>query len=183
MYRLLAAIGLLTTALLGGGSVRAQTDEAAVPANLAVPGGNVLLLEALARGVQIYVCQPTADNPSVLAWTLRAPEAELLNRRGERIGTHFVGPTWEGNDGSQVVGAARETANSPDAQAIPWLLLEARANQGTGALSSATYVQRLDTVGGRAPATGCDQAHAGEELRVDYTATYAFYYSSAPAAR
>jgi hypothetical protein len=180
MYRVLAAIGLVTATLVSGAPVRAQASDQAIPPNLAVPGGNVLLLETPARGVQIYGCQPTADNPTVLAWTLRAPEAELMNRRGERIGTHYAGPTWEGNDGSQVVGAARETANSPDPQAIPWLLLEARSNQGSGVFSAATYIQRLDTVGGRAPATGCDQAHQGEELRVDYTATYAFYYPGAP---
>jgi hypothetical protein len=183
MTRLIAAIGLVVTTLIGGASVGAQTGDETIPPNLAVPGGQPLVLEALARGAQVYVCQPTADNPSVLAWVLRGPEAELLNRRGERIGRHFAGPTWEGNDGSQVVGEVRETANSPDPQAIPWLLLQARANQSTGIFSTVTYIQRLDTAGGRAPATGCDQAHAGEEQRVDYTATYAFYYPSTPGGR
>jgi hypothetical protein len=168
--------------LLGGGTVGAQTSGDSVPPNLAAPDGQAMVLEVMARGFQIYACQPTPDNPSAFAWTLRAPEAELLNRRGERIGRHFAGPTWEGNDGSQVVGEVRETANSPDPQAIPWLLLQARSNQGTGVFSTVTYVQRLDTVGGRAPATGCDQAQAGQEQRVDYTAAYAFYYPSAPAA-
>jgi hypothetical protein len=135
MVRLLAAMGLVATTLIGGVSVRAQTSGETIPPNLAVPGGQPLLLEALARGVQIYVCQPTSDNPSVWAWALRGPEAELLNRRGERIGRHFAGPTWEGNDGSQVVGEVRETANSPDPQAIPWLLLQARANESTGVFS------------------------------------------------
>jgi len=180
MDRLIAAMGLLATALIGGASVHAQTGGDSIPANLAVPSGQTLILEALAQGVQIYVCRPTPDNPSVFAWTLQGPEAELFNRRGERIGNHFAGPTWAGNDGSQVVGEARETANSPDPQAIPWLLLQARANQGTGIFSTVTYVQRLDTAGGRAPADGCDQAHAGQEQRADYTATYAFYYPSAP---
>jgi Protein of unknown function (DUF3455) len=182
MDRLLVVMGLVAITFVGGGSVRAQTSGE-LPTNLVVPGGQPLLLEAVAQGVQIYLCQPTADNPSVYAWALRAPEADLLNRRGERIGRHFGGPTWEGNDGSQVVGEVRETANSPDPQAIPWLLLQARANQGTGIFSTVTYVQRLDTAGGRAPAAGCDQARAGHEQRVDYTATYAFYYPSAPAGR
>jgi len=182
MDRLLVVMGLVAMTLVGGGSVRAQTSGE-IPANLVVPGGQPLLLETVAQGVQIYLCQPTADNPSVYAWTLRAPEADLLNRRGERIGRHFAGPTWEGNDGSQVVGEVRENANSPDPQAIPWLLLQARSNQGTGIFSTVTYVQRLDTAGGRAPAAGCDQARAGQEQRVDYTATYAFYYPSAPGGR
>lgn len=161
-----------------GESVLAQS-EAAIPSSLVVPSGHVLLLAAQARGVQIYVCQPRADDPRVFEWSFRAPEAELLNSRDERIGRHFAGPTWEANDGSQVVGVVRETANSPSPDAIPWLQLQARSNHGTGAFSTVTYVQRLDTSGGRAPVDGCEQAHEGQELRVDYTATYAFYYPSA----
>ena len=183
MDQLIVAIGLMAALLIGDASVGAQTDDASIPPNLAVPSGQALLLQAQARGVQIYVCQPRAENPSVFAWVLQGPEAELLNRRGDRIGRHFAGPTWEGNDGSQVVCATRETADSPDPQAIPWLLLQARTNQGSGVLSTVTYVQRLDTVGGRAPDAGCDQERAGQEQKVEYTATYAFYYPSAPAGR
>jgi hypothetical protein len=176
-------MALLASALLGGGPVRAQMAGDSLPANLAVPGGQVLLLEAGARGAQVYGCQPKADDPSAFEWTLRGPDAVLLNGHGEQIGRHYAGPTWEGNDGSRIVAAARETANSPDSQAIPWLLLEARANEGAGVFSAVTYVQRLATSGGRAPATGCDQAHSGAEQRVDYTATYAFYYPGATSAR
>jgi len=181
MERFIVAMAIVATTLIGAVSVGAHTLGQVIPPNLAVPSGHTLLLEALARGVQIYVCQPTSDNPSVFAWTLQGPEAELFSRSGERIGRHFAGPTWEGNDGSQVVGEVRATANSPDPQAIPWLLLQARANLGTGIFSTVTYIQRLDTVGGRAPTAGCDQAHAGQVQRVDYTATYLFYSSTATA--
>ena len=156
--------------------MRAQGPGEALPANLAVPSGQVLLLEVGARGAQVYGCQPKADDPAAFEWALRGPDAVLLNGRGEQIGQHYAGPTWEGNDGSRIVGAARETANSPDPQAIPWLLLQARSNEGAGVFSAVTYVQRLATSGGRAPTTGCDQAHIGDEQHVDYTATYAFYY-------
>lgn len=159
----------------------AQTDADAVPSNLAVPGGQVMIFQLLGRGVQIYVCQPKQDDGSSFEWAFRAPEADLLNARGEVVGRHFAGPTWQANDGSQVVGAVRANADSPDAAAIPWLLIQARSNQGAGLFSSVTYLQRLHASGGRAPADGCDQAHAGQELRVPYTATYAFYYPSAPA--
>ncbi|MBM2810340.1 MAG: hypothetical protein HW416_1099, partial [Chloroflexi bacterium] len=120
----------------------AQSAGPAIPTNLAVPSGHVLLLEAAARGVQIYICQPKAGSPGAFEWAFRGPEAELLNSRGERIGRHFAGPTWEANDGSQVVGVALATADSPAPNAIPWLLLQARANQGRGAFSAVTYVQR-----------------------------------------
>ena len=97
------------------------------------------------------------------------------------VGTHFAGPTWQGQDGSAVIGAVLERADSPDQGAIPWLLLEAKQHAGSGAFSTITHIQRLDTAGGAAPTEGCDADHAGEEVRAPYTATYAFYYPAVPA--
>jgi hypothetical protein len=162
-----------------GSVVDAQTGSMAVPDNLKVPAGNVMLLEAYATGVQIYVCKARADDPNAFEWTFKAPEAELRNDDGENIGKHYAGPSWEGNDGSKVIGEAIESAKSPDASAIPWLLLRVKAHEGSGAFSTVTYVQRLETNGGGAPSDGCDQSAASAERRVDYTATYAFYYGAA----
>jgi hypothetical protein len=103
----------------------------------------------------------------------QAPEADLL-RRTRIAGHHYAGPTWEGTDGSTVV-AARLTSHVADASAIPWLLLAATANSDTGKMSDVSYIQRIDTVGGLAPAAGCDADHIGEVADVDYTATYRFY--------
>ena len=153
----------------------------AIPPALAVPSGHVMVFQLIGQGVQIYRCQPRTDDPSALQWTFRFPEATLLNPRGEVVGSHSAGPIWEGNDGSQVVGEARANADSPDPEAIPWLLIQARSNQGAGLFGSVTYIQRLHTTGGRAPVGGCDQEHAGQEVRIPYTATYVFYGPSAPA--
>ena len=98
------------------------------------------------------------------------------------VGRHFAGPTWEGQDGSAVVGAVLERADAPESGAIPWLLLEAKDHKGSGVFSTITHVQRLDTTGGVAPTSACDTVHAGEEVRQPYEATYAFYYPAAPAA-
>jgi hypothetical protein len=97
------------------------------------------------------------------------------------VGRHFAGPTWQGPDGSAVVAAGIERADAPQPGAIPWLLLEATEHAGSGAFSAITYIQRLATAGGVAPAEGCDEAHAGEEAREPYEATYAFYYPAVPA--
>jgi hypothetical protein len=183
MFRGVMVFGLVAATLTSGGAARAQTAGEAVPANLAAPAGNVMVMQVPARGVQIYTCRARVDDPSAFEWAFVAPEAELLNGRGELIGRHYAGPTWEGNDGSRVMGEAREAANAPNPTAIPWLLLQARATEGAGAFSTVTYIQRLDTVGGRAPATGCSATQAGQELRVDYTALYEFYYPGVPAPR
>jgi hypothetical protein len=139
--------------------------------------------QLLGQGVQVYLCQPKRDDPSAFEWAFRGPEADLLNGNGEVVGRHFAGPTWEGNDRSRVVGEVRASVDSPDATAIPWLLLQARENHGGGLFSTVTYVQRLQTTGGRAPTGGCGATEAGRELRVAYTAIYAFYYPSAPPPR
>ena len=160
----------------------ATPESDGIPTNLVPPAGSVLLFELSARGDQIYTCEAKPDDASAFVWTFKAPEAELLNRHGELVGTHFAGPTWQGNDGSAVVGAVLERADSPDAGAIPWLLLEATDHTGSGAFSTITYVQRLNTAGGIAPETGCDADHAGAETRQPYEATYAFFYAATSAA-
>jgi hypothetical protein len=180
LFVVIAAIAVLVSL---AGSATAQGTPAAehVPANLAPPAGSVLLVALDGRGVQIYACEAKPDDATAFVWTFKAPEADLLNQRGEVVGHHFAGPTWQGNDGSAVVGTVLDHADSPDAGAIPWLLLEAKAHAGSGAFSTITYVQRLATVGGVAPSAGCDADHAGDEVRQPYEATYAFYYPSAPA--
>jgi hypothetical protein len=65
--------------------------------------------------------------------------------------------------------------NAPVADAISWLLLRVTSTTGAGLLSDATYVQRLNTAGGKAPASGCDATTAGTETRSGYSADYYFY--------
>ena len=151
---LVAAIALIGSL---AGSATAQgtpTSAGDIPAILAPPASSVLLFELGARGVQIYGCEAKPDDATAFVWTFKAPEAELVNGRGEVVGTHFAGPTWQGQDGSAVVGAVLERADAPDPGAIPWLLLEAKEHVGSGAFSTITYVQRLDTAGGVAPSRG-----------------------------
>lgn len=166
-----------------GASAIAQgtpTTAGDIPTNLAPPADSVLFVDLHARGVQIYACEAKPDDATAFVWTFKAPEADLFNARGEMVGNHFAGPTWQGHDGSAVVGAVLERADSPDAGSIPWLLLDAKEHVGNGVFSTITYIQRLDTSGGAAPAEGCDADHAAEETREPYEATYAFYYPAQP---
>jgi hypothetical protein len=50
-----------------------------------------------------------------------------------------------------------------------------KCSSGKGRFSSVTYIQRVDTQGGTAPATACDKARQGQEVRVNYKAAYVFY--------
>lgn len=143
-----------------------------VPDKLQPPAGEQLLLQVHAKGDQVYVCQ---EGVTEFAWNLKAPDAQLFDKDGKPFGKHFAGPSWEANDGSRVVGKAVANVPSPDANSIPWLLVNIVSHEGTGVLSRATSIQRLNTKGGKAPATGCDSAHAGQDVRAAYSADYLFY--------
>jgi len=143
-----------------------------VPQQLQPPAGEQLLLQVHAKGDQIYTCK---QDGMQYAWTLKAPEAQLFDKDGKPFGKHFAGPSWEAKDGSRVTGKAVANVPSPDADSIPWLLVNIVSHEGTGVLSRATTIQRLNTKGGKAPAAGCDASHASQEVHAPYSADYLFY--------
>ena len=134
---------------------------------LRVGAGNKLHSQVYADGVQIYRWDG-------LSWVFVEPAATLFanaNYDG-KFGSHYRGPTWESDSGSKVVGA-RLNGCSPDTTAIPWLLLEAVSTGGPGIYSSVTYIQRVNTKGGLAPAG--PGSFIGETVQIPYTAEYYFY--------
>ena len=182
---LLIASSLVGLTFLGCGTAAAEPLATATPAlsscptdvppSLAVGPGEQLWRSFPAEGVQIYACTATG-------WVFESPDALLLKRDGDDgegdrviVGHHFAGPTWEYKDHSFVVGARVAGFPSPLPGAIPWLLLKATSTSPGGRFSAVTSIQRLDTTGGVAPATGCDGTTLGAKARVPYTATYYFY--------
>jgi hypothetical protein len=138
---------------------------AQVPDNLKPGADESLALVVPAKGVQIYECRDGK-------WAFVAPEAELFDRSGRKIGRHYAGPHWESADGSRIIGAVKQRADAPAAGNIPWLLLGTKSVGNDGAFSKVTSIQRVATVGGVAPAGGCAQ---GAQARVDYSADYYFF--------
>jgi hypothetical protein len=151
----------------------AKADD--VPASLRVAATEVLVQKLHAVGVQIYACVAAKDAPAHYEWALKAPEADLSDRAGGKVASHYAGPTWEARDGSKVTGEVRARADSPDGKGVAWLLLSAKSTSGSGIFAAVKYVQRLHTVGGNAPSGGCGPASAGSEVRVPYSAEYLFY--------
>jgi len=175
-----AWIGLLLVGLLFASTAAYAQKEPApdVPDAIQAPAGAEVVLFVHASGSQIYTCQAGADGK--LAWTLKAPEAELKDRKDKVIGSHSAGPTWKLKDGSEVTGKAAAHVDSLDSDSIPWLLVNVVTNSGKGALANVTNIQRIHTRGGKAPAAGCDESHRDAETKSSYTADYYFY---APAAK
>ncbi len=122
------------------------------------------MFTAKGAGVQIYTCTDGR-------WVLKGPDAKLLDGHGKQLGTHFAGPTWKLQDGSEVKGKAIASQPSTDSTSVAWLLLEAVPGSGTGKLAAVTYIRRTATHGGAASTDGC----TGGEISVPYTATYSFY--------
>ncbi|MBW4684005.1 MAG: DUF3455 domain-containing protein [Komarekiella atlantica HA4396-MV6] len=151
-----------------------NTNSSLIPNSLQVPNGQKLLLKASAKGTQIYVCKAKSEYPDQYEWTLKAPDAVLLNEQGQDLGKHYAGPTWEAKDGSKVVAKVKSKANAPQDGTIPWLLLEARSHEGNGMFRQVNWIQRINTVDGT-PVQGCNEFSQNREIRVNYTADYLFY--------
>jgi len=166
-----AALALLLAACASPCRAEAGNDNRApdVPNAIQVPGTtNKVHFHAYAVGVQIYVWNGTS-------WVFRAPEAVLFadaSANGE-IGIHYGGPTWETQSGSKVIGGAVANAPSANPDSVPWLLVRVVSTEGPGVLERTTYIQRVNTLGGKAPST--DGTTVGEEAHVPYTAEYYFY--------
>ena len=151
------------------------------PGSIAVPAGNKLFLVGHGTGFQIYTCNGAAG------WSTATPDARLFGDNGQLVATHFAGPTWKALDGSTVKGARIADYTDPTRPpAIPWLLLKAdstTAGPVGNELTDTTYIQRLATRGGLAPAAAkCDTASAGKVARVPYTADYYFWKKDGPRA-
>jgi hypothetical protein len=151
-----------------------------VPETIKVPAGAEVVAHVHARGDQVYVCSAGAAGGPEYAWTLKRPDATLTGDDGLAVGSHGAGPTWTSTDGSAVVGKKLAQADAPNATAVPWLLLGAVSTTGTGVFSNVTYVQRVATSGGKAPASGCGAENTGAETRSPYTADYYFYRGGKP---
>jgi hypothetical protein len=125
-----------------------------------------------AAGVQVYTC--TRNPAGTTGWVLKEPDAQLFDPQHKPAGKHYAGPTWEGLNGGKVVGQVKTSMPAPVDKAIPWLLLDIKSREGSGAFTQAQAIVRMGTTGGTAPGDGCDESRAGQEVRVPYTAIYVF---------
>jgi len=151
-----------------------------IPAAVAAPTNNTIILHVYAKGVQVYQCTQDPKDTSHYVWTFREPKATLFSSADykQTVGKHYLNttknPTWELSDGSLICGVKLQQASSPDSVAIPWLLLRGIAESGKGSLTNVVFIQRLYTHGGLAPKMA-DRSQKGQTLQVPYTAEYLFY--------
>src|SRR6266550_8005274 len=148
-------------------STLAGAASAQVPPAIAAPGESAVVT-LHAEGAQVYECKAGSDGK--LAWAFREPIATLL-LDGKTVGRHYAGPNWDHADGSGVTGKVLANAPGKSANDIAWLKLEVTARRGSGVLSSATTIQRINTAGG-VMSGACDKAAAFHSA--PYAADYVF---------
>jgi hypothetical protein len=130
------------------------------------PEGSKLIYHAYAEGVQIYQWDGAT-------WAPRGPAANLYADAGRKglVGTHYAGPTWKSNGGSEVEGRLNTPCEVGPTD-IPWLLLDGVRSEGPGVFNGVASIQRVNTAGGRAPTS---PGSLNEVRNVPYTAEYLFY--------
>jgi len=183
---LLAASVALPQAVLAGGRIPAPP----VPDEIQVPAGNRPFLAAHAAGTQGYVC---VYNGAAYQWSPFGPQATLFNADGQQALTHFLSPmpysqlpapTWlHSRDSSAVWGQVLASSTDPAfvrPDAVAWLLLEAAVvgdgPAGGDKLLATRFIQRVNTVGGLAPASGCaGLPDVAKRALVPYEADYVFF--------
>ena len=169
-----AAITLAGVSLAGCSGMGGPT-AAAIPAAIAVPTGNQLAFTLKGSGLLNYECRAKADTPGVTDWVLVSPDAVLRDQNDAIVGKYYGGPTWEHGDGSKVTGKQVAVTPAPEAGNIPWQLVQTMPATGPGTMVGTTYVQRIATKGGVAPAEPCVAAAVGTKKQVRYAADYLFY--------
>ena len=165
-------------------------EPPATPDAIRVPEGYAPFLLAHAVGTQGYMCVKAGGT---FEWAAFGPQATLFDADGRQVLTHFLSPmpydrrpspTWQHSRDTSAAWALPSTSSSDPAfvapDAIPWLLLEVLVvgdgPTGGDRLTAARYIQRVNTVEGRAPSAGCNSAaDLKKRALVPYEADYVFY--------
>jgi hypothetical protein len=157
----------------------AESEKLILPASIDLPGnasGNTRIVTYFAEGVQKYKSQPKAGSPGTYEWVFVAPQADLYDATNTKVGTHSAGPTWQLSAFDSIAAqhfATPKTAPSPDPNSIDWLLLMPKSGKvPTGIFAGVSYIHRIATKGGKAPATL--PTGANETAEVKYKAVYRF---------
>ncbi len=170
----LSFAAVASLAVLTGCANQAMVKNAELPEAVRVPAGHTQTMFTVGSGEITYECREKKDAAGAFEWAFAGPVATLTNAKGTVVGKYYAGPTWESNDGSKVTG--KQVAVSPAAPGnIALQLVKANPATGKGAMEGVSYIQRLNTVGGVAPALPCGAEQKGDKKVVAYKADYVLY--------
>lgn len=173
--RLFLVAPAVFAAAVAGCASAPMFQQDALPASVQVPAGHRVAMETVGVGEITYECKAKAGMADAFEWVFAGPKAALNDRSGKTVGSYFGPPaTWAALDGSKLT--ATQLAVAPaGAGNIPLQLVKASPATGHGAMSGVSYIQRVATQGGVAPAAACAAANAGARQVVAYQADYIFW--------
>ncbi len=150
-------------------------SQSGLPDSVKVPTGHMVAMETVGSGQITYECREKAAMVGSFEWVFVGPDAALKDRMGRTVGRYYGPPaTWENQDGSKITGTQVAVAPAGSGS-IPLQLVKANQAMGQGAMSGVTYIQRVATKGGVAPAMACVADTKGRKEVVDYQADYVFW--------
>lgn len=152
------------------------SEDLTIPSAVAVPEGSVRVATYYAEGVQQYKAQELAGLPGIYQWVFVGPKADLYQHNNKFAGTHGAGPFWALSPTDSIFGqqfTPARTAPATDGTSIDWLLLKPKAGTTPiGIFKDVFYIQRIATLGGKAPSM--PPVSAFETAEVPYKAVYRF---------
>ena len=170
-----AAVLAMTACASNMGAPAMMYSQASLPDAVKVPAGHKVAMETVGVGQITYECKPKANMAGQFEWVFGGPDAKLLDRSGKQVGKYYGPPaTWEAMDGSKFTATQLAVAPNGDGN-IPLQLVKANPAMGMGAMSGVSYIQRVATQGGVAPAMACGASNAGQKQVVKYQADYIFW--------
>ncbi|MCW5649505.1 MAG: DUF3455 domain-containing protein [Ramlibacter sp.] len=172
------ALAVAAASLLGAcasSPMMKSFDQSALPPAVQVPAGHRVFWETVGVGDITYECRAKANAAGQFEWVFAGPDAKLNAHGGTQVGKYYGPPaTWEGMDGVKVTG--KQLAVAPGGTGnIPMQLVQANPASGNGTLTGTTYIQRVNTQGGVAPADACGAGNMGAKQIVKYQAGYIFW--------
>ena len=191
----LTALGLALTFAVPQAAHAQNVTPPSVPAGLEVPPPNVAFLVGHAIGTQNYECQPSPPSDASPGRYLRhrrrcsatrkinsSPTSSAPPLKTRSCAPRGKTPGTRARCGRRAIAAV---ADPNESGAIAWVKLQTAGTAvgptGGTTLSKTTFVQRVNTVGGSAPATGCNvPTDIGRKAFVPYTADYFFYQAPEP---
>ncbi len=173
-----SSVMVFTGLILSACSTTPMYSQQSLPSEVQVPSGHRVVMQTVGSGEITYECRAKKDAAGQFEWVFVGPNAVLADRSGKSLGKYYGPPaTWENNDGSKVT--ATQVAVAPAGSGnIPFQLVKANPAVGSGAMNGVTYIQRVATNGGIAPASMCGAGNVGSKENVKYQADYIFWKSA-----
>ena len=164
----LLALCLAATAAL---PVAAIPEPSGATARIRVAPNEEAAFVLSSEGVHVFECKPAVGG---YAWAFVAPDVTLYEG-GRSAATQTTPDQWDATSDRSSVSATVRSTQAAGPNALPWALMRAVPGSESGLFAGVTSIQRVNTSGGVAPATGCGASTAGSEARVPLTADYYFY--------